>query len=108
LPSPVKSLNLFETETLTFGRPDLETFKCLAVCIEAARRGGLYTAAASGAGEQAVDLFLNGKIGFNDIGDLVEAAAFFDLQSDITESAVYEVDKKARCRVLELADVLIK
>ncbi len=106
LPSPAKSLDLFETGMLTFGKPDLSTFKCLAVCIEAARRGGLYTAAASGAGEQAVDLFINGKIGFNDIGDLVEEAAFIDLPSEMTVDAVYETDSKARRRVLELANHL--
>jgi 1-deoxy-D-xylulose-5-phosphate reductoisomerase len=103
--SPAKSLNLFETGALTFSKPDIETFKCLSVCIEAARRGGLYTAAASGAGEQAVELFLNGKIGFNEIGELVEAAAFTDLPSGMTVEAVFEADAAARRRVLELASL---
>lgn len=103
VPSPVKSLDLFEAGKLTFSKPDVETFKCLKVCIEAAKRGGLYTTAASGAGEQAVELFLKDKIGFNDIGDLVEKAAFNDIPSEMTLEAVYETDKAARRRVLELA-----
>lgn len=101
--SPVKSLDLFEVGKLTFSKPDLSTFKCLAVCKEAARRGGLYTTAASGAGEQAVDLFLKGMIGFNDIGDLVEKAAFIDIPSEMTLDAVYDTDAKARRRVFEFA-----
>lgn len=101
--SPVKSLDLFKLGSLTFTKPDVNTFKCLAVCIEAAKRGGLYTAAACSAGEQAVSLFLNGKIGFNDIGDLVEKATFIDLPKKMTVDAVYETDIKARQRVLDLA-----
>jgi 1-deoxy-D-xylulose-5-phosphate reductoisomerase len=102
--SPAKSLDLFEIGTLTFAKPDLQTFKCLDVLIKAAKRGGLCTAAASGAGEQAVSLFLQGKIGFNDIGDLVESAAFMPLPQKMTVEAVYEADAAARRHVTELAD----
>lgn len=103
--SPAKSLNLFETASLTFERPDLKTFKCLDVLIRAAKRGGLCTTAACSAGEQAVSLFLDGKIGFNDIGDLVESAAFMLLPQEMTVKAVYETDSAARRRVLEIANI---
>lgn len=102
MPSPAKELDFFKMGALTFTKPDLSTFKCLDVLIRAAKRGGLCTAAASGAGEQAVDLFLNGKISFNDIGDLVESAAFMTLPQDMTLDAVYKADMAARRLVLEL------
>ena len=73
--SPAAELDLFALGRLTFARPDPEVFPCLAVCREAIRRGGLVPAAANGADEQAVQLFLEGRIGFTDIGDLVKAAA---------------------------------
>lgn len=103
--SPAKSLDLFEVGALTFEKPDLKTFKCLDVLIRAAKRGGLCTTAACSAGEQAVSLFLDGKIGFNDIGDLVESAAFMQLPKEMTVEAVYETDSAARRRVLEIANI---
>lgn len=67
-------LDLFKVGSLTFERPDTDTFRCLPLCIEAIRRGGLYPAAANGANEEAVAAFLSGKIGFLQIAELVEAA----------------------------------
>ena len=80
-PSPVKRLSLADYGTLTFARPDEETFRCLAACKEAGRRGGLAPAAANGANEAAVDLFLKEKISFLEIGELVWAA--MDRQPDV-------------------------
>ncbi|HEX2938435.1 MAG TPA: 1-deoxy-D-xylulose-5-phosphate reductoisomerase [Ruminiclostridium sp.] len=100
--SPAKELDLFEAGSLTFEKPDIKTFKCLDVLIKAAKRGGLCPAAANGANEQAVSLFLNGKIGFNDIGDLVESAALMTLPKEMTVKSVYEADAAARKHVLEL------
>lgn len=102
--SPAKVLNLFEVGKLTFERPDMETFKCLGVLIKAAKRGGLCAAAASGANEQAVSLFLSGKISFNDIGRFVENAAFMPLPEEVTVANVYKADREARRRVLFLAE----
>ena len=73
--SPAAELDFFSLGHISFARPDPEAFPCLAVCREAIRRGGLVPAAANGADEQAVQLFLEGKIGFTDIDDLVMAAA---------------------------------
>lgn len=103
VPSPAARLNLFETAKFTFARPDPETFRCLAVCAEAARRGGLYTAAVSGAGEEADRLFLEGTIGFAEIGDLVAEAALAPPPEGGGLQAVYEADRLARARVRELA-----
>lgn len=72
--SPVKQLNLTNISKLTFFKPDYNTFKCLDTCKKAIKIGGLAPAAANGANEEAVKLFLNKKISFTDIGELVYQA----------------------------------
>ena len=57
---------------------DEETFRCLAACKKAIAKGGLGPCAANGANEEAVKLFLEDKIGFLDIGRLVEAVVDSD------------------------------
>ncbi len=95
------TLSLADVGTLTFCKPDTETFKCLPICIEAIKRGGLFPAAANGANEAAVRLFLDGKIKFLDIPDLVllgmESA---EIKDDFTLADVYKTDALARERVL--------
>ncbi len=59
---------------LTFDKPDFETFRCLPLAISAGKTGGTMPAVLNGANEAAVALFLNGKIRFLDIADLVEGA----------------------------------
>ena len=70
----LRPLSLADYGTLTFERPDLEAFPCLRHCIEAARLGGLAPCAVNAANEQAVALFLAGKLGFCDIGRVVVLA----------------------------------
>ena len=71
---PARPLDLWDCGHLTFGRPDLETFRCLDLALKAARRGGTAGAILNGANEAAVALFLADKIGFLDIADRVEGA----------------------------------
>lgn len=100
-PSPAKPLDLFEVGKLTFYRPDTDTFVCLEACREAMRRGGLSPAAANGANEQAVELFLKKKIGFLDIGKYVWEAMERQPKVDkFTVDDVLECDKAAREYVL--------
>lgn len=101
-PSPAKSMDIFSVGDLTFSKPDIDTFKCLGVMIKAAGVGGLATAAANGANEQAVKYFLEGKIPFTSIGELVESAAFRNYGSDLSLDAVYEADGAARRHVAKL------
>ena len=90
-------LSLADIGTLTFAKPDTETFKCLRVCIDAINRGGLVPAAANGANEEAVRLFLDRKISFLQIGDLVEAAAANQKAAhNYTIEDVFEADRAAR------------
>jgi 1-deoxy-D-xylulose-5-phosphate reductoisomerase len=60
------------TATLTFERPDTATFRLLELAFEASRRGGTLPAVLNTANEAAVELFLQGKIGFLDIARRVE------------------------------------
>lgn len=71
LECPTKELSLTDYGTLTFEKPDFETFDCLRACIAAAERGGIIPAAVNAANEEAVRAFLSGKIKFLDIGKLV-------------------------------------
>ena len=101
-PSPVGELDLAAVGDLTFAKPDLDTFPCLRVCIDALKQGGLAPAAANGANEQAVSLFLQEKIGFLDIPLLVEAAvARQPAAAGDTLESVLEADQAARRFVLE-------
>ena len=74
LPSPVDRLDLTQCAALTFVKPDLEAFPCLALAQDCARRGGNLCAAMNGANEEAVAMFLRDEIGFYDIYRLVQKA----------------------------------
>lgn len=99
MPSPAGELDLCALGKLTFYPPDREAFPCLELCREALRRGGLVPAAANGANEQAVALFLEGKIGFLDIPRLVEAAMDRQDPGVVTLETVLEADQEARAFV---------
>ena len=103
MPSPAGELDLCALGKLTFYPPDREAFPCLELCREALRRGGLVPAAANGANEQAVALFLEGKIGFLDIPRLVEAAMDRQAPGVVTLEAVLEADQEARAFVVGAA-----
>ena len=73
-PCPAPDLDLLSCGPLTFDRPDLETFPCLGLAMEAAKAGGTAGAVLSGANEVAVGLYLLDQVGFYDIYDLVKQA----------------------------------
>ena len=68
------TLDLFSCPPLTFAQPDLDTFQCLKLALESARKPGTPCAVLNGANEAAVGLFLQDKVGFLDIADLVQYA----------------------------------
>ncbi len=74
LPCPAKRLSLTDYGILTFSKPDYDTFECLSACIKAIKIGGTAPAIVNSANEEAVKLFIQGKIGFLDIGRLVSSA----------------------------------
>lgn len=94
---PAKPLDLLECPPLTFRAPDVETFRCLGLALECARKGGNSTAVLNGANEAAVGLFLEDKIGFLDIPRLVEQAlATVPFVEDPALDDIFEADRAAR------------
>lgn len=102
LPSPVQELSLVDYGKLTFYAPDYDTFRCINVCKDAIAAGGLRPAAANGANEESVRLFLNGKIKFTEIAVLNRAAMEACPQvADYTLDDVLQADRAARDYVIE-------
>ena len=100
LPSPVPELDFTALTKLSIAQADDETFRCLAACKKAIRKGGLAPCAANGANEAAVAHFLRDEIGFLDIGRLVEDIVDSDsFGGAYTLSDVYECDRMARAYV---------
>lgn len=95
-------LSLTDIGTLTFEKPDAETFKCLPLCVKAINEGGLAPTALNGANEEAVALFLAGKIKFLQIADLAEKALMrVHNKKDFTLEDILETDREARTLVRE-------
>ncbi|MCW2955559.1 MAG: 1-deoxy-D-xylulose 5-phosphate reductoisomerase [Thermoleophilia bacterium] len=69
-----RPLELADMPSLSFSEPDLETFRCLALARAAARAGGGAPCVLNAANEVAVGAFLDGRIGFLQIADVVEQA----------------------------------
>ena len=68
----VRELNWADVARLNFEALDVTRFPCFRLALEAAKRGGTYPCALVGADEEAVALFLDGKIGLMDIATLIE------------------------------------
>ena len=101
---PVDALDLTTCGALTFAHPDMEAFPCLKLARDCAKLGGTACAVMNGANEEAVALFLEDKIGFYDIYDLVsravQAVPFVKIP---TLEQILEADRLARTAVQELA-----
>ncbi len=96
-PSPVEPLDLTACGPLTFGKPDMEAFPCLALARHCAKLGGSACAAMNGANEEAVALFLQDKIGFYDLYDLVkQAVEAVPFLASPTLEDILETDRLAR------------
>ncbi|HOV42042.1 MAG TPA: 1-deoxy-D-xylulose-5-phosphate reductoisomerase [Oscillospiraceae bacterium] len=97
LPSPAKRLSLTECGALTFEKPDYETFECLSACILAIKKGGIYPCVVNAANEVAVEQFLNGKISFLKISELViKTMEKFPYSEPNSYSDIENADKAAR------------
>lgn len=102
VPCGVKRLSLTDYGTLSFMKPDLNTFICLKACYEALEKGGLYPAMVNGANEEAVSLFLSKKIPFLAIGELVyQVLQLQPAHNNVTVEHIEEADRIAREYVQE-------
>ena len=96
-PCPTAPLSLTEYGTLTFEKPDYETFGCLTAAIDAIKEGGLMPCIVNAANEVAVGLFLRGEIGFLTIGELVREAMTAVPSGEVTcYEDVLRADRAAR------------
>ena len=93
-------LSLTDYGNLTFAKPDYDTFVCLKTAVKAAEAGGTAGSIVNGANERAVELFLDGKIGFGDIGRGVSGALeSIAVKPADTLDTVLEADAMARAYI---------
>ena len=71
-PLNTEPLDLFKLGTMTFEAPDPVTFKGLGLAYKAAKAGGSMPTVFNAANERAVAMFLDRKIGFPDIANIIE------------------------------------
>ena len=99
---PVDALDLTACGALTFQKPDMENFPCLALARECAKKGGTACPAMNGANEEAVAMFLADEIGFYDIYRLVSLAVEqVPFIQNPTLEQILEADRLARLAVRE-------
>jgi 1-deoxy-D-xylulose-5-phosphate reductoisomerase len=92
-----KRLNLAEMGTLHFREMDFDRFRCLDFAYEAGKKGGTMPSVLNAANEIAVAGFLEGKIEFLEIEELIEKALLaHDNISNPSLSTIQEVDKETR------------
>ena len=104
LECPVDPLDLTTCGALTFVKPDLEKFPCLALAMKCAKLGGTACPAMNGANEEAVAMFLRDEIGFYDIYRLVSAAVdAVPFIQNPTLDEILETDRLAREMVRTLS-----
>jgi 1-deoxy-D-xylulose-5-phosphate reductoisomerase len=100
--APLEPLDFTTLGALTFEAPDLETFRCLALALEAGRVGGTMPAAMNAANEVAVAAFLAGECGLTDIDRVVEAVMdAHDREALASIEQVEAVDSWARAAARE-------
>ena len=97
LEAGVRALDLIEVAQLSFERPDLLRFPCLDLAYRALRAGGTAPALLNAANEEAVSAFLERRLGFTRIADVI-AATLDGIASTVAESLgdVLEADAAAR------------
>ena len=104
IPCPVDALDLLTCGSLTFSRPDMENFPCLALAYRCARMGGTACPVMNGANEEAVAMYLRDEIGFYDIYRLVSSAVdTVPFIQNPTLEEILESDRRAREAVRRLA-----
>ena len=95
-------LRLEEIGKLTFEKPDLDTFRALALGFEVARAGGSAPVVFNAANEVAVEEFLAGKIKFVTIVELIEHCVNkHDIKRQVSLEQIQETDAWARREVIE-------
>ena len=97
LPSPVDRLDLTKTANLTFAAPDREVFPATEICRRAIREDGIYPTVVNAANEVAVHGFLQGKLSFPAIIDVVRTQMEEAVQISHPDlDTIFETDRIVR------------
>lgn len=98
-------LNLAQCSSLSFEEPDYDTFECLRYGYEAGKTGGSMTCVLNAANEEAVENFLNNRISFLQIGELIKHAMVNHTPVyDLTLDKIIEIEKTTKNYVNSLID----
>lgn len=92
-------IDFWEISKLTFEKPDLDTFKCLKLAYKVGKEGKLMPTILNGANEALVDIFLQEKINYLQIGDIIEECLEIfkkEGNEEVTLENVIELDKKVK------------
>ncbi|WP_010236142.1 1-deoxy-D-xylulose-5-phosphate reductoisomerase [Clostridium arbusti] len=93
----INKLDFYNLEELTFEKPDVDTFGCLKLAYEVGRKGGNLPTILNAANEIAVELFLNNKIKFLDIENIIrDSLEKFQYIKELDIDTILETDMKVR------------
>ena len=107
LPSPVRPFNPFEKPELTFEKPDMERFPGLRIAYEVLKEGRELPTIFNAANEEAVYMFLDGKLKFTQIPELIKRVLDSNPGFDHNSlDGLLKADKWARKKAKELANRL--
>lgn len=102
MPLPTKRLNLAEVGRLTFEPVDHAAFPCLGLALQAARAGGTAPCILNAANEVAVYAFLDGRLGFTGIADVIDATLHAMPGGPVRAfESLFEADREARALAAE-------
>ncbi|MBI4446865.1 MAG: 1-deoxy-D-xylulose-5-phosphate reductoisomerase [Acidobacteria bacterium] len=105
--SPLPSLDLLAMEALEFFAPDAEKFPCLRLAYESLRLGQTYPAALNAANEVAVQLFLEDRLRFSAIPEIIEQILESHRPQPVADlEVVLDVDRRSRDKAFRAAEVL--
>ena len=105
--SPATHVDWRSSEPLTFAAPDVESFRCLSLALEAGRTGGTLPCAMNAANEVANEAFRNAACGFCDIDRIVERVMeMTEVEPLSSFEQIAEVDALSRGRALALLSEL--
>jgi 1-deoxy-D-xylulose-5-phosphate reductoisomerase len=95
--SELPPLDLARLSSLHFEKPDLERFPCISLAYRALRTGGTLAAAMNAANEEAVQAFINERVSFADIPQIIKSVMDGHRTSDVKDlDAVIAADQSAR------------
>lgn len=100
LPDGPEPLDFVSLGTLTFEKPDMDRFPCLALAYEAGKLGGIAPIAFNAANDLAVEAFIKGQLSFYQISDIIERALrYFGGGEEPDVDTIFAIDAQARAYI---------